>query len=759
MSKKYISKQTEDQDLSSSVLEKVNFDYSLKNIPICGHKEYTKKLLHQTDKFIRNLRWRTFFYLNPKAKSNEKKTYGFNSYNNPPSIPELKQFEDGLISIVKNVQFRQVKNTFQNKIREDTKNIKKDSNLFVPADKTHNFYKLTKEQYNHLLDKEIQKEYKKTNISYTDEITLKDKQIAHNLNLEDRINVTSDREAYITLKDHKDNFTNKPTCRLINPRKTEIGIISREILREIIYSIKSKTNLCQWTKTTDVTSWFDKIENKYKKSFIIFDICNFYPSITPNLLRKALDFASIYNKITAEEKEIILHSKNAALYNNGQHWHKINSPFDVTMGSYDGAETCELVGLYLLSQLKDLKIEIGLYRDDGLAVCNATPRQTENIKKHICKIFEKNELKITIEANKKIIHFLDIKLDIRTKQYEPHKKPNDITKYIHILSNHPPSIKKNIKKSIEIRISNNSSTKEIFNRASITYNEALKESGFKETLTFNENKTPETKEKRKRKRKITWFNPPFSQNVATKIGKKFFQLLNNCFPKTNKLNKIINKNTIKLSYSCMKNIETIIASHNKKILNTHEKEPGAKQTSTDLCNCRNKDSCPLKNECLQKSVIYEAKVTQDSTENTYIGVTENTFKTRYNAHTSSFKLPHKRNDTTLSEHVWDLKESGKQFTIDWKIISKAHPYNTSSKTCNLCLEESFQIITKKPSLNKNLDLLKCPHRRKYLLTNFKEKNHDNPREYPISELQKRANKNSDEDLRRGNTPHFTEDSQ
>ena len=65
-------------------------------------------------------------------------------------------------------------------------------------------------------------------------------------------------------------------------------------------------------------------------------------------------------------------------------------------------ETCELVGLYMLSQLEKLGINIGLYRDDGLATCNKTARETENIKKEICKIFEENKLNITIEANKKL---------------------------------------------------------------------------------------------------------------------------------------------------------------------------------------------------------------------------------------------------------------------------------------------------------------------------------------------------------------------
>ena len=86
---------------------------------------------------------------------------------------------------------------------------------------------------------------------------------------------------------------------------------------------------------------------------------------------------------------------------------------DVTMGSYDGAETCELVGNYILSQLKEIPydMEIGLYRDDGLAVLDQTPQKIEKIKKEICKVFAKNNLRITIEANKKVVNFLDVTLD------------------------------------------------------------------------------------------------------------------------------------------------------------------------------------------------------------------------------------------------------------------------------------------------------------------------------------------------------------
>ena len=71
------------------------------------------------------------------------------------------------------------------------------------------------------------------------------------------------------------------------------------------------------------------------------------------------------------------------------------------MGSFDGAEVCKKVGLYLLSQLKHLDMNVGLYRDDGLAVTKISPQNTEIMRKKICKIFKQNDLNITTEANKK----------------------------------------------------------------------------------------------------------------------------------------------------------------------------------------------------------------------------------------------------------------------------------------------------------------------------------------------------------------------
>ena len=129
------------------------------------------------------------------------------------------------------------------------------------------------------------------------------------------------------------------------------------------------------------------------------------------------------------------------------------------MGSYDDAESCELVGSFLLSQLQDLNINVGLYRDNGLVITNATPRDTESIKKEICRIFNNNRLRITIEANKKIINFLDVTFTLNRSTYQPLTKRNTSLLYVHCESNHPPITTKNIPAAINKRLSSLSSDK------------------------------------------------------------------------------------------------------------------------------------------------------------------------------------------------------------------------------------------------------------------------------------------------------------
>ena len=84
------------------------------------------------------------------------------------------------------------------------------------------------------------------------------------------------------------------------------------------------------------------------------------------------------------------------------------------MGTYDGAEVCELVGSFLLHQLSNKynKKDIGLYRDEGLTVFkNKSGPQAERIKKDFQKIFRENDLNIVIKCNLKIVDYLDITLN------------------------------------------------------------------------------------------------------------------------------------------------------------------------------------------------------------------------------------------------------------------------------------------------------------------------------------------------------------
>ena len=119
------------------------------------------------------------------------------------------------------------------------------------------------------------------------------------------------------------------------------------------------------------------------------------------------------------------------------------------MGSYDGAETCELIGIYMLSLISaKFKDRVGLYRDDGLAVCRATPKEIEKTKQEVSNIFKSNGLKIAIEANKKTINFLDVTFDLTNESYSPFMKPNNKLLYVHRQNNHPPALLKNIPENI-----------------------------------------------------------------------------------------------------------------------------------------------------------------------------------------------------------------------------------------------------------------------------------------------------------------------
>ena len=120
----------------------------------------------------------------------------------------------------------------------------------------------------------------------------------------------------------------------------------------------------------------------------------------------------------------------------------------------------------------------------------------------------------------------------------------------------------------------------MLNTAKGEYEEALKRSGYSNiSLSFHQSSASHVKGQRHRS--IICFNPPYSLPVITNVVKKFLQLIDLHFPPSKKFRKIFNKNNVKLSYCCTQNVQNIIKSHNKKIINSNKQHEHP-------CSCKKK---------------------------------------------------------------------------------------------------------------------------------------------------------------------------
>ena len=352
--------------------------------------------------------------------------------------------------------------------------------------------------------------------------------------------------------------------------------------------------------------------------------------------------------------------KTSLLFDNEKNvWKKKGTTdFDITMGAYDGGECCDICVLYLLSQLQHLNINIGAYKDDWLAASSLSNRQTELTRQQLDKIFKENGLSLDFVAvNKKIVNFLDVTLNLETGLFEPYMKENNTILYVHNKSNHPPSILKNLPQNINNRLSKISANEEIFTTAIPPYQAALEAAGYNHKLEFDPNARNKPTNKKNRNRKVTWFNPPYSKNVKTNIGKKFLAIIRETFPPTHPLHKICNTNTIKLSYRCMENMKWEVSKNNNKLLNGNNNNNGA-AAQIYACSCRphyTPDTCKVLPGigCMVDNLVYKATVTRTDTNHreTYTGCTYNPMKTRYNQHNSDINTQSEKNKgTTLSAY-------------------------------------------------------------------------------------------------------------
>ena len=670
--------------------EKITIDQSVKDIPVPNNYTYIKRFIVKLESFIRRLRWKAFYFDHKNNESDDKidnEYYGFKTERSPPQHPSLAGFENDLYDLTRSIQFHKLSNKFQHQLSETIKNITSSENVIVPADKSSNYYKVPIKDYVKLLNNNITSKYKKSNNKNLESVNKETKIIASKLNLQNRMQCYPNNPAFITLKDHKDNFRTKPKCRLINPAKPEIGKVSKFHLDNINQIIRKKTTLNQWRNTSSVIDWFNSIPDKKNCKFLKFDIIEFYPSITEELLMKSINFAKQFTTIDDETTQIILNARKSFLFDlDSNPWvKKDNSMFDVTMGSYDGAEVCELVGLFILNKITTQSNAfcnnlVGLYLEDGLAVlhCKSGP-EIERIRKKLIQLFKTLDLQITTESNLPHTDFLDVTFDLRNNSYKPFRKSNDPPIYVNSNSNHPPCIKKEIHKMIGKRISSTSSNKSYFDTAASIYNKGLQKSGYSNTIKYNnlESSRKNKDKKRNRKRNIIWFNPPYSNHVSTNIGNLFFQILDKHFPKTSRFHKIFNRNTVKLSYSCMPNLSNIISNHNKKLLNQTSVN---NLNSNPTCNCKNKSLCPLNGNCLKKSIVYKATLSTVNNNRYYYGLCETSFKARFYNHNQSFKNIGKRNSTELSKTIWSLKENNINYNLSWTIVKRNSTLQNRNKT-------------------------------------------------------------------------------
>lgn len=665
---------------------------------------------------MRNLRWKVFFFLNPSLKGTKKESFGFKSTSNPPFMKEIKPFEDEMFELVHNIKFKPFKNEFQDQLKSDKNIIESTDKVIVKADKTANLYKMDIQTYNNHMVNVISKDYKKCDKEKLVSANKEAANIAKSFSLEDRIDSLTENGSFITVKDHKESFPSKPDFRLINPSKNHVGSISKHKLDKINSSLRRITSYNQWQSTKDVLDWFSQTQVSEKTTFLKFDIVNFYPSISKELLLEALSWAKNLTTITDEDTKIILHCRKTFLFYQEEAWvKKTNSDFDVAMGSLDSAEICELTGLYIQHKMETFipKENQGLYRDDGLATTNLPGPGLDRLRKDICKMFQSLGLKVTIEAGMQTTDFLDVRLSLKDKSYRPFRKDAQIPTYIHKLSNHPPHIKKELPNMIGNRISQLSSSKAIFESEAAIYNTALKNAGYDTKIEYTETQKKQTN--RKRKRNIIWFNPPWSDTVSTNVAAKFLFLIDKHF-KDSPLKKILNRNTVKVSYSCMPNMDATISAHNKKV-------SSPPTTSNPGCNCRGGPAnCMLGGQCQTTSLVYRCTVSAPGRDSKhYIGLTANTFKERYGSHKSSFTHEKNAHKTTLSTYIWKVRSEGATPSLSWSIVKQAPAYTKETGTCQLCLHEKTSILLadQQHSLNKRNEIIsKCRHRDKWLLSKW-----------------------------------------
>ncbi len=248
--------------ISEANKQQVKSNYSLKNIGLPNNDGYRGNIIDKTQSVIQRMRWKARFFLHQPSTTTQRNNYGLKSKLSAPFVAELKPFEDDVAKMIENIKFRYVNEHIMHELERDKRKIKSSANVFVPADKTRNFYEMSPSDYQKSPAENVTKSYKHAQENTATDLKTELTTLADELDISNRVNDMTETQAFITLKDHKPDFENHPKCRLINPAKSELGKVSKFILDKVNTQIREQTRVNRWRNSTDAISWFKAIPDK-----------------------------------------------------------------------------------------------------------------------------------------------------------------------------------------------------------------------------------------------------------------------------------------------------------------------------------------------------------------------------------------------------------------------------------------------------------------------------------------------------------------
>ena len=268
-------------------MQKIDIDYSLKNIPLQTKKSYQMDLVKNLQKLCWRIRWKALkgwgcFDKPDGSRPTKKETFGFKSAKTPklpttdaeyphidwgkvkPEVEMLKEFEEELFKVPTKVKFRYFDNPLQRAMREDLKKVKNSGRVVVKADKTRNFYGVLPKFYNDVMASNIHGggDYVEVDPVELDEVNQEAAELAAELGIDERVEVFQKKPAFINFKDTKSDFSTAAAAeevpvRLITPSKSQMGKVSKVKLQRLNAQVRRVTNYNQWRQTRDATRWLE----------------------------------------------------------------------------------------------------------------------------------------------------------------------------------------------------------------------------------------------------------------------------------------------------------------------------------------------------------------------------------------------------------------------------------------------------------------------------------------------------------------------